>query len=57
MLGDTIISITLLEVNIPFQFKMHSIEVKIITGRILISPHPCLITNSEDAGSLGVQGP
>lgn len=31
MLGDTIISITLLEVNIPFQFKMHSIEVKIIT--------------------------
>lgn len=57
MLGDTIISITLLEVNMPFQFKMHSIEVKIITGRILISPHPCLITYSEDAGSLGVQGP
>lgn len=47
------ISVALLEGNIPFQFKMHKIKVKLW---ILIFPHLCLITYSEGADSLDVQG-
>lgn len=47
------ISVALLEGNIPFQLKMHKIKVKLW---ILIFPHLCLITDSEGTNSLDAQG-